>query len=43
VKDGGSTIDADVVTCVRGVLTSTKFTASAAATVTVTYDFVPDD
>jgi len=42
-KDAGSTIDADVVTCVRGVLASTKFASTGAATVTVTYDFVPDD
>lgn len=44
-KDAGSSIDAAVVACMRGVLAKTKFPApnGGHATVTVSYDLVPTD
>ena len=45
VKDVGSTIDAAVVTCMRGILTKTTFPppSGGRANVTVSYDLMPDD
>ncbi len=45
VKDVGSTIDASVVACMRGILTKTAFPppSGGRADVTVSYDLMPDD